>query len=186
MESLFEETGLDIIVYSFDVCEDFVADVLEDVLEIFWLIFHYELREEGEFKSYSFFLLGFSSGEDEEKLFVDSDSGVNISFKTLRDVALPYKPFDHIIDLILVLLGLLSFIDPSAIFGILFFKSLYFFIQKFDENFKGSLSFHLLEFLIDFIGCFCDHAMLLKCCIFKPFDLLELCYEILKISDSLL
>ena len=43
LEPLFEETGLYIIVYGFDVCQDFVADVLEDVLVVFWFIFDNEL-----------------------------------------------------------------------------------------------------------------------------------------------
>ena len=186
LEPLFEETGLYIIVDGFDVCQDFVADVLEDVLVVFWFIFYNELGEEGDFECNCFFLVGFSSGKDEEDLFVDSNSGVNIPFETLGDEAFPYKLFDHVVNLVLIFLCLLSLIDPGAILGIFLFKSLYFFIQKLDEDFEGSLSFHLFEFLIDIIGSFSDHAMLLKGCIFKPLNFLELCDEILKISYSLL
>ena len=175
LEPLFEETGLYVIVDGFDICEDFVADVLEDVLVVFWLTFHDELGEEGDFKCDCFFLVGFSSGEDEEDLFVDSNSGVNISFKTLGDETFPYKLFDHIVDLVLIFLCFLSLINPSAVLGILLFKSLYFFIQKLDKDFKSTLSFHFFKFFIDFIRGFSDHTMLFKCCIFKPFNLLELC-----------
>jgi len=79
-----------------------------------------------------------------------------------------------------------SLIDLSAESIVFFFDFLDLFEEKFDKNFEGFLSFELFELVIDLLGSFGDHAVLLKCCTFEPFSLAKLINDLSEILFSFL